>query len=82
MNKLNLNKMGYTEADIDRMINEVLDEFKDCRDLPYVCSMIQTPFGRKRIFDYVKKMVLEQGMTNIDAILDLIQFTYDWPQQD
>jgi hypothetical protein len=74
--------MGHTEADLDRMINEVLDEYKEYHELPYVCGMINTTLGRKRIFAYVKEMILKQGMTDIEAILNQIQCARDWPQED
>jgi hypothetical protein len=74
--------MSHTEADLYKLINEVIDDYKDRRDLPYVCGMINTMLGRKRIFNYVKYMVLEQGMTDIEAVLGLIQHEYDWPQED
>jgi hypothetical protein len=71
--------MAYTEADLDRMINGILDEKKDCRDeMPYVCGMINTKHGRIRLFTVVKKIVLEQGQPDIEAILAQIEDAHDF----
>jgi hypothetical protein len=70
--------MSYTDSDIDRMINEVLDNYKENSDMPYVRGMLQSTFGRKRIFETVKKMALEQGMADIEASLAQIEEAHDW----
>lgn len=74
--------MSHTEADLDILINEVLDDYKNRRDLPYVCGMINGTHGRKRIIKYIKYMILEQGMTDIEAVLGQIQHARDWPEED
>jgi hypothetical protein len=71
--------MGRTEADLDRMINEVFDEKLNAVDeIPYVCGMLRTKHGRERIFKAVKKMILEQGETDIEAILAQFEDAHDW----
>jgi predicted metallopeptidase len=70
--------MSHNEYDLDIMINKILDEQLGCNDMPYVCGMINTKFGRQRIFNAVKSMILEQGMTDIDAILIQIEDAHDW----
>lgn len=71
--------MPHTEQDLDRLINEILDENKSCAgDLPYVCGLINSEHGRKRLFEYMKKMVLEQGMTDLEAILSQVEDAHDW----
>jgi hypothetical protein len=74
--------MSHTEADLDKLINEVLDDYKNRRDLPYVCGMINGKLGRQRIFNYVKYMIFFQGMTDIEAILGQAQHARDWPPED
>lgn len=75
---LKRNKMAHTEADLDNLINEVLDSYKDNSDTPYIKNLVNRFLGRKRLFTSVKKIILEQGMTDIDAILIQIEATHDW----
>jgi hypothetical protein len=70
--------MGHTEADLDRMINEVLDERKQCHELPYICGLLHVPRRRQRLFEVIKKMVLEQGETDIESILAQIEASHDF----
>lgn len=71
--------MGYTEADLDKMINGVFDENKNnVEELPYIAGMLQTKHGRERLFTVVKKMILEQGETDIEAILAQFEDAHDW----
>lgn len=66
-----VHKFGMDE--LDRLIEEKIQEELDCKILDRVCAMLQTDYGKKKIHKAVRSLILNQGMRDIDACLSHIE---------
>ena len=60
---------NYTEDDLHRLIEEKLDQQKECRDYPEVCKLIQTSIGRERAIKRIKEIILDDGVTYLGSAI-------------
>jgi hypothetical protein len=51
------------------LIEERLDTEEECRDYPNVCELMRTKPGKERVFDRIKQIILDDGITNIDTAI-------------
>ncbi len=58
--------MQYTEQDLDRLIDEKLD---DCSSYPEMCKLLATPTGHDRVKERIKELILQAGITDISAAI-------------
>lgn len=54
------------EQDLDNLINQHLN---DCKGYAEVCALTATDEGRRRVVDRIKQMVVNDGITSIEACL-------------
>ena len=74
--------MEYTVENLENLINSVLDKELTCNDLPNVCGIASSTEGRKRIVDAAKLLILEGGLTSVDAALNQIEISLSEPEFD
>lgn len=72
-------KNNYTEADLDKLIRESI---QDCSSLPYVCKFATTKAGFNRIFDRVKEHIMVRGIDNVDSALALVEGELEEPYSE
>ena len=69
--------MPHTITDLKNLINSVLDHEQTCRELPNVCSLLDSEQGRLRVVAEVERKILKEGIESIDAALLLIEDAMD-----
>jgi hypothetical protein len=74
--------MPHSITDLENLINSVIDKQLNCDDLPFICSTVSSDEGRTRIVELVKKKILNEGITTVDAALALIEEAMEAPDND
>jgi hypothetical protein len=59
------------EQDLDNLINEKLEN--NCSGYTNICELVKTPVGKQRVLARVKEMIIQDGITSIEAILAQIE---------
>jgi hypothetical protein len=59
----------YNERDLDRLIEEKLDTEEECSVYPNLCQFMATEEGKHRVFERIKEIILNDGITDIDTAI-------------
>lgn len=70
MNKEPLFGGVWTQADLDKLIEEKLSA---CSDYPGVCNLLATEAGKKRVYDRINEQIFHEGITNLDTCIANIE---------
>jgi hypothetical protein len=65
---------NFTEDDLQRLIVEKIE----LCNIESICTLAQTDTGKIRIIERVKQIIYNDGITDIDAALGLIDEELNW----
>jgi hypothetical protein len=74
--------MANTLKDLEALINSKIDEEIACEQFPYLCSKASTEVGKRKIAEEVKRLILKEGITDIDACFAQIEAILSEPESE
>ena len=74
--------MSYTEQDLEKLIQSKIDDEILCERFPYLCSKVSTEQGRLRIVAFVKHLMFDEEIADIDACFVQIEQILSEPEAE
>ena len=62
--------MEYTEKDLEILIEESINE---CDSMPYLCRIVKSKAGKKRVMDRIKQHIFSRGIDNVETAMALVE---------
>lgn len=63
-------QMHHTEADLDNLIEQKLQQ---CSDYPHVCRFLKSSGGPERVKERIKEIIFNDGNSSIESTIAIIE---------